>query len=247
MENDLNTLSISRDNKTDIPILNDCWNHIGVMGDRSCSELKDIIHCRNCAVYSAAGRSLLERPAPPEYLKEWTEVLAETSTQQLATGEGTIIGANDTISVIIFRLGHERLALPVSILQEISPQCTIHTVPHRSDKIFLGIINIRGETLLCASLRNLLNLEPLADTTLFNSTSSTKRMIVTGQNENKWVFPVDEVHGIYRFQLNELKDAPVVIAKASEAYTKGVVTWQGKKINYLNYDLIFYSLNRNSF
>ena len=245
MENHLNTLSSLGDGEDDIPTLDDCWNRIGVMGDRSCGELKTLIHCRNCAVYSAAGRSLLERIAPDEYLKEWTDVLAETSTHQFGIGEGTFIRASDTISVIIFRLGNEKLALPVSILQEVTPPCIIHTVPHRSDDLFLGILNIRGETLLCASLSYLLNLEP-ADTVTPNPTS-TRRMIVAGRNENKWVFPVDEVHGIYRFQLNEFKDAPVVVSKASEAYTKGVVTWQDKKVNFLNYELLFYTLNRKIF
>ncbi|NEN98182.1 MAG: chemotaxis protein CheW, partial [Moorea sp. SIO3I7] len=28
------------------PIFNDCWNQIGVTGDRSCPELKTFIHCR---------------------------------------------------------------------------------------------------------------------------------------------------------------------------------------------------------
>jgi hypothetical protein len=59
---------------------NDCWNQIGVTGDRSCEELKSYMHCHNCPVYSAAGRGLLEREVPPEYLKQWTEILSETST-----------------------------------------------------------------------------------------------------------------------------------------------------------------------
>ncbi|WRH66550.1 MAG: hypothetical protein RSE13_23805 [Planktothrix sp. GU0601_MAG3] len=51
----------------------------------------------------------------------------------------------------------------------------------------------------------------------------------------------------YRFHLNEFKDAPVVISKASEAYTKGVVTWQGKKINFLDSELLFYTLSHKVF
>lgn len=56
----------------------DCWNQIGVEGDRSCPQLKTAIHCRNCSVYSLAGRSLLEREASPEYLHEWTQIVAKT-------------------------------------------------------------------------------------------------------------------------------------------------------------------------
>ncbi|GBO53953.1 chemotaxis signal transduction protein [Pseudanabaena sp. lw0831] len=247
MENHLNIVPIPDDSELDQPTLNDCWNQIGVMGDRTCGELKTVIHCRNCKVYSAAGRSLLERNAPPEYLKEWTDILSEASTNQSGIGEGTLVRATDTLSVIIFRLGNERLALPVNILQEVTTPYPIHTVPHRSNSVFLGLINIRGETLLCISLRDLLSLESIAEPADFTNTINPQRMIVAGKNENKWVFPVDEVHGTYRFHLNEFKDAPVVISKASEAYTKGVVTWQGKKINFLDSDQLFYTLSHKVF
>ena len=36
--------------------IDDCWNRIGVHGDKSCPLLSEHIHCRNCAVYSAAAR-----------------------------------------------------------------------------------------------------------------------------------------------------------------------------------------------
>lgn len=36
------------------------------MGDRSCLQLSEVKHCRNCPVYAAAGRALLERPIPPD-------------------------------------------------------------------------------------------------------------------------------------------------------------------------------------
>lgn len=245
MESSFNA-SINEVIPVEVPTLDDCWNRIGVMGDRTCGELKRVIHCRNCEVYSAAGRSLLERTAPADYLKEWTEVLAETSSLNTGIGEGTLVRAADTMSVIIFRLGNERLALPVSVLQEVTPPCTIHTVPHRSDDLFLGILNIRGETLLCTSLSHLLGLETIAEPES-PSFISTRRLIVAGRHQNKWVFPADEIHGIYRFHLDEFKEAPVVVAKASETYTKGVFTWQDKQVNFLDCELLFYTLNRKIF
>lgn len=242
----LKMVAIPNDFEPYHPTLNDCWNQIGVMGDRTCGELKTVIHCRNCNVYSAAGRSLLERDAPPDYLQEWTNILSEASTQQVGVGEGTLVRATDTLSVIIFRLGNERLALPVNILQEVTSPYSIHTVPHRSNNVFLGLINIRGETLLCISLRDLLGLEP-ATASADSQTMSPQRMIVAGKSETKWVFPVDEVYGTYRFHLNEFKAAPVVISKASEAFTKGVITWQDKKLNFLDSELLFYTLNHKVF
>ncbi len=225
---------------------NDCWNKIGVEGDRSCEQLKTVIHCRNCPVYSAAGRSLLEREAPPEYVKEWTEVLAKTpSDHSLAQTNGAIVVAGETISVMIFLLGGEWLALPVRLLQEVTEPCVIHTLPHRNNELFMGLVNIRGEILICVSLSHLLDLENHANSSdRASSIPAAKRMIVMASGDNRWVFIVDEVCGLHRFPLRELENTPVVISKASETYTKGVVRWQGHKVNYIDSDLLFYTLNK---
>lgn len=224
---------------------NDCWNKIGVEGDRSCEQLKAVIHCRNCPVYSAAGRSLLEREAPPEYVNEWTEVLAKSHPDHSQTPlGGTIVPSGETISVAICLLGGEWLALPVRLLQEVTDPCVIHTLPHRNSELFMGLVNIRGEILMCVSLRHLLDLQANVNSSERPTSVAAKRMIVVAKKDNRWVFIVDEVCGIHRFQIGELQNTPVVISKASEAYTKGVILWQGHKVNYLDADLLFYTLNR---
>ncbi len=226
----------------DHPILKDCWNQIGVMGDRSCSELKDVIHCHDCPVFASVGDSLLEREPPSNYVDEWINILAETTTEAEETeSHGAILLAEEAISIMIFRLGNQKLAMPVRILQEVTHPCIIQPLPHRSNHLFLGLANIRGETLLCASLSYLLNLETAK--TILPQAENTKRMIVAGQREEKWVFPVDEVYGTYRFHLSELRDTPVVITKAAESYTQGVIHWEGEKVNYLDSELLFYTLN----
>ena len=226
------------------PILNDCWNKIGVMGDRSCSELKTVIHCHDCPVFAAVGDSLLERQPPLNYVSEWINVLAQTPVDEETENNEAIIRTAEAISVMIVRLGNEQLALKAGILQEVTHPCTIQPLPHRNNELFLGLVNIRGETLLCASLLHLLNLEASEENSSTPNPVNAQRMIVAGHQDDKWVFPVDEVYGIYRFNLSELREAPVVIAKASEAYTQGIINWQGKKVNYLDSELLFYTLNR---
>ena len=56
----------------------DCWNRIGVTGDRSCPELNTFVHCRNCPVFAAAARAFFDRPAPEGYLAEWSRWLADS-------------------------------------------------------------------------------------------------------------------------------------------------------------------------
>ena len=69
----------------------DCWNQIGVSGDRSCPELETFIHCRNCPVFAAAARTFFDRPAPEGYLAGWSSWLAgsvEVSCSEEGNGEG---------------------------------------------------------------------------------------------------------------------------------------------------------------
>ena len=225
--------------------LNDCWNHIGVNGDRSCVELEAVIHCRNCPVYSTAGRNLLEREVPSDYLKEWTAVLAvpqEEPSWGIASPDTFRSGrAVDTLSTLIFRLSNERFALPVRVLQEVTHPCVIHKLPHRSNDLLLGLVNIRGEILLCASLSHLLGLDATKPP---SNSMHLARMLVVGKKDSNWVFPVDEVYRIYRFELKELKPAPVVISKANETYTQGVIDWQNEKLSYLDAQLLFDTLDR---
>lgn len=67
-------------------------------------------------------------------------------------------------------------------------------------------------------------------------------MIVIEIQSNCWVFPVDEILGVYRFSSKQLQDILVVISKTPDTYTKKILTVEGKKINYLDYELVFYEL-----
>src|SRR5262249_25231110 len=130
------------------PATGDCWNTIGVHGDRSCPELTRVVHCQNCPVFAAAGRRFLDAPSPPGYLEEWTERLA--APVEKAVG--------DLESVLTFHLGDEWLALPVRVLIEVTTPRPVHRVPYRAG-LLAGLVNIRGELHLCAHLARLLGIE----------------------------------------------------------------------------------------
>lgn len=101
------------------PVFNDCWNQIGVKGDRTCSELKTVIHCYECPVYAAVGDSLLEREPPADYLENWINILEEPSANpDIYDSNEAIIRTAEAISIIIFQLGNEKLALPVRMMQD---------------------------------------------------------------------------------------------------------------------------------
>ena len=221
---------------------NNCWNQIGVQGDHSCSELKTYIHCRNCPVYSTAGRHLLERETDADYVSEWTQVLAQEKVA--VTRQFTAAG---TLSVVIVRLGKEWLALPAQLFKEVTPPCPIRTLPHRSNNILLGLVNIRGEIQLCVSLANLLGLETASAALAQNLTHVIyKRMVVVEKEENRWVFAVDEIYGVHRVGPEDLTHVPATVAKASQTYTKHLIKWQDRNVNYLDEELIFYTLTKKN-
>src|SRR5262249_26555605 len=145
----------------------DCWQRIGVAGDRSCPELNTFIHCRNCPVFANAARSFFDRPAPEGYLAEWTRWLADADglgprAEPEATKEedkGDTQSQREGISVLIFRLGEEWLALRTGAVVEVTTPRPVHRVPHRSNRVFTGLVNLQGQAQLCVSLHGLLGVD----------------------------------------------------------------------------------------
>ena len=213
--------------------IHDCWNTIGVEGNGTCRELQKFIHCRNCPVYSAAGIQLLDRPLPADYRREWTEHFAQG--KKLSTPAKT--------SVVLFRLGREWLALPTPLFQEVAERRAMHTLPHRRGGVVLGLVNVRGELLICASLGRLLGLNPgnaeAKPRTVFD------RLLVANWDGHRLAFPVDEVQGIHRFQQNELKEPPATVAKSTLTYTRGIFSWRDCSVGFLDADLLFATINRS--
>jgi len=217
-----------------------CWNHIGVFGQENrltCPVLKEVIHCRNCNVYTEAGRSLLESDLPESYQDEWTRVLAVKKEDELV----------GTVSMVIFRIQKEWLAMSTLLLEEIidaeHTRHLVHTIPHRKNPVLIGIVNNRGEIQLCISLKNLLELESHPEET--KSRHIHKRMIIINREGNHWVFPVDEIYGIHRIHPDSFQNVPVSVSKAKNTFTKAIFSWKDKFVALLDDELLFYRLTKS--
>lgn len=217
------------------PAFDDCWNRIGVRGDSSCPELRHHVHCRNCPVYSAAAVSLLDTELPEGHLSEWTGHIAR---EQLAAPA-------DTQSVVLFRIGAEWLALPTAMFKEIADLRSIHSIPHRRNGVVLGLVNVRGELLVCLSLRQLLGVQAQAAPRRERQRIQEERLLVIESEGSRCACPVDEVHGIVRFAAGELGEVPATIAKAAATYVKAVLPWQDKAVGLLDQALLFHTFNRS--
>ncbi len=223
--------------------LDACWRRIGVDGDRSCERLNEAVHCRNCSVFSAAGQKLLQREALPDYLDERTGELAEVEEA----------AATETLSLLIFRVGPEWLALPASAVVEVVEPRPIHRVPHRTDRLLLGLANIRGELQLCISLAEMLGIELSAEgkadsPRLPESASSNRplpRLLVAEHGQDRWVFPVDEVEGVYRLPADAMEDLPHTVEKSPRYYSQSLFSHENKRIGLLSAARLFEALERS--
>jgi len=72
-----------------------------------------------------------------------------------------------------------------------------------------------------------------------------RRLVVAGRAGSRFVFPVDEVHGIHRFSPNELEGVPSTVAKAQTTYLRGMLLWQNKTVGCLDDQLLFDMLDRS--
>lgn len=216
--------------------IDDCWNRIGVSGDRSCPELETQIHCRNCPVFSSAARGFFNRPAPSGYLAEWTRILAEP-TEQIAS---------DDVSLLIFRLHGEWLALGTRVVAEVTALRPVHRIPHRSAGLIEGLVNLQGQLQICVSLHKLLGADPqsLVDQppSEAQGPAAQPRLVVIRKDSETWAFPADEVPGIHRLPRGGLRNVPATLANPATSYSQAVFAWQGQSVGYLDDQRVFSTL-----
>ena len=59
------------------------------------------------------------------------------------------------------------------------------------------------------------------------------------------MFPVDEVHGIVRFEPEQLKEPPATLAKSNASFTQAMLLWNENPVGLLEPELLFSALNRS--
>ncbi|NGX57824.1 MAG: hypothetical protein K940chlam3_00720 [Chlamydiae bacterium] len=179
---------------------------------------------------------LLKREPDIQYINEWTSILQD---------EKLIKRDSKEHSLLLFRIHHEWFGLSTSVFNQVCEKKTIHTIPYRKNPTIKGLVNIGGQIRICVALDELLNISQQEGSE--NSLSSViyNRMIVIEKEDIFWVFPVDEVFGIFQFDMAGMENVPVNISKSSSNYLKGVLSWKDKSIGFLDEELLFYSLKKS--
>ncbi|QEN85477.1 purine-binding chemotaxis protein CheW [Labrys sp. KNU-23] len=206
--------------------IDNCWQRIGVRGDKSCPELRRHAHCHNCEVFSRAASRLLDRDIP-----------AGGMTSALPpAGAGVIARSSNTQSVLVFRLGSEWFALPTLVLDEVTGLRPIHSLPHRRNPALLGLVNVRGELVICVSIAQIL--------IGAEQHSPQGRLIVAHHAGSRLAFPVDEVQYTHLYGETDLKPVPATVAHSSSGFTRGLLSWRDRNVGRLDEHALFEVLGR---
>lgn len=207
--------------------IDDCWNRIGVRGDKSCERLVEHVHCRNCEVHAAAAIQLLERYA------------AMQGDVELVVDEPLV----EHSSLLLFRVAEEWLAIATRSLVEVVAQLPVHSLPHQRSRSLLGVANVRGTLVACLSLAELLGI-PAGATQASGQRVIARMLILTGQG-GPVVVPVDEVEGIHAIARHAVQPAVRDGGLAVSQFSSGVFQWQGRSITQLDDELLRQAMSRS--
>jgi len=203
--------------------LDACWKRIGVQGDQSCRELPRHSHCRNCPEFSRQAALLLDREAPAGAPLSALPAIPEPTER----GQ----------SVTIFRLGAEWFALPTLMLDEIVTPRAVHSLPHRRDPGLLGLVNVRGELVVCVSIARAV----LGDAAI---AAPQGWIIVAHHDSGRLAFPVDEVAQTFHHTQAAVQPLPATLAHAATGLSTGMLAWRDRHVGLLDGEALFAALNR---
>jgi chemotaxis-related protein WspD len=240
------------------PGVGDCWNRIGTSGDRSCPELEAHIHCRNCPVFASAARTFFDRPAPEGYLAEWTHWLGGSGDAGGLAMGGVEGGDRDLASVLIFRLAQEWLAFRTATVAEVTLPRPVHRIPHRTDETLIGLVNLRGQLLLCVSLHGLLGVSraqsppapagphaPAGEAGRGDPAAPPGARLVVLRDRDRsetWVFPAEEVLGVHRLPRTQVLGVSSSLANPEVSFSQAILRWQDRNVSFLDELRVFASL-----
>jgi len=218
-------------------ITNHCWSEIGVWtsgASPTCPKLKQFVHCSNCDIFVANGRKLFEGEPSADYIESWTKLLAAPQKEAASGRE----------SLLVFRLGEEWLAFPALSLKTVYELAPIHAIPHKSDALLLGLVNIGGALQLCFSLKALLGIDSAQAKQVANPLSKP-RLLVLERAGQIWVFPADEVLGIFDVDSSKSQNIPATVLKANPAFIRKVFGLDGRSVGIVDDELAAFALQRS--
>ena len=147
-----------------------------------------------------------------------------------------LLSRGEAVSVLIFRLGEEWLAFRTQTVAEVTLPRPVHRIPHRSNAVFAGIVNLQGQVQLCVSLHGLLG------ATAAPAPSSRLVVLRDAERAETWVFAADEVVGVRRVPRSQWRSVPSTLINPAVGFSQAVLSWDGRSIGLLDEQRVFAAL-----
>jgi len=157
-------------------------------------------------------------------------------------GDEAAVTPSETLSLVVFRLGEQWYALPTAVVKEVAEICTIRRIPRRSSAVLLGLINLRGVLHLCVALDGLLGRSGGAFRPRVRDSSTAERLVVMADERGRWVFPADEVSGVFPFLPAEIQPIPAGLTEDEALALKGVVSLRERAVRCIDEKMLFNTL-----
>jgi chemotaxis-related protein WspD len=184
---------------------------------------------------TSAARQLLNSRPPTDYRKEWTLNVAEERSDS----------PDDTEAILVFQLGDHWMGLSAVTVEHVTEMETIHSLPHRSEEVLRGVVNIRGELMICVSLGRWFGFHKAARNPR-SLMGPEERLVVTRVRHDRFAFPVSRVRGVRTFESAQLtppqeRDHPVV-----DDFTRGEIQFEETRIGKGNETITVHVLDHRA-
>ena len=139
------------------------------------------------------------------------------------------------VSLLIFRLGPESLAMRTRAVAEVTTTRPVHRVPHRSGRLLAGLVHLQGQAQLCVSLHGLLGIEV---------PGQPHRLVVLRDRRRgeTWAFGADEVLGVRRVPRSQWGPVPSTLANPAVGFSQAILAWDGRNVGLLDEQRVFAAL-----
>jgi chemotaxis-related protein WspD len=223
-------------------------------------------------VFASAARTFFDRPAPGGYLAEWAKWLAQSGEAGgPEAGEALATSERNGVAVLIFRIGQEWLAFRTQTVAEVTLPRPVHRIPHRSNDVLIGLVNLRGQLQLCISLAGLLGVEwtegahpsssPQARPDVeaagtgsgadshggpgekFTAAPGNRLVVLRDRDRAEtWVFPAEEVVGVHRLARSQVGGVSSSLANPDVSFSQAILSWQDRSVSFLDEQRVFAAL-----
>ena len=224
------------------PVQGDCWNTIGVSGDRSCPELNTSHSLPELPGICGGRAQPSSTGVPPRAISRigrggWPNRPASVcATTDPSMADDHVLLQGEAVSVLIFRLGEEWLAFRTQTVAEVTLPRPVHRIPHRSNAVLTGIVNLQGQVQLCVSLHGLLGATA--------ALASPSRLVVLrdADRAETWAFAADEVVGVRRVPRSQWRSVPSTLINPAVGFSQAVLSWDGRSVGLLDEQRVFTAL-----